>query len=498
MSNQGKLRKIIILLGIVLGILEAYLVVNGNWQVAFGILVLLPGFIFLHKYPWLALAIWLILDPFLLLTVTGAERRVYWIIHRAVPVLAVMVILVSSALQIKKRQLPKLGWIELAMAGYLCLSIFSVWTSNEDPLATTYLLYDRVFIPMCLYLVARFTITDEQSLKRLLPVMFFISISQAAIGILSWSFPGLLPPEWLTKQGRTTGSLVNPSVYTATITFTGLLVLHAALSKDDNSSTERKLGRGRFFQAISIITFCIVIYCIFISFSRASWVAGILVLLGLFPLYPKFMTKLSFVGLCAIALLGGWLLSSQIQWAQERLNSAESERSALSRLPVFYAAYRMFQLKPVFGWGYGNFDQYDRQFQARVADLANDNKDHASHNLYLTTVAEQGIVGLALYMAPVVGLFIATLKVFPKLPKSGFWSRKLLIIFWFVILSFFIVNNFSNMRVVFGLGMWWITLGLIANLVSVNQYKMVYAKAEKRAGASLMDFHLPSTLRTSK
>jgi hypothetical protein len=28
-----------------------------------------------------------------------------------------------------------------------------------------------------------------------------------------------------------------------------------------------------------------------------------------------------------------------------------------------------------------------------------------------------------------------------------------------------VVNNFSNMRVVYGLGLWWVILGLIASLV---------------------------------
>jgi hypothetical protein len=51
------------------------------------------------------------------------------------------------------------------------------------------------------------------------------------------------------------------------------------------------------------------------------------------------------------------------------------------------------------------------------------------------------------------------------MPTQGFLNRNLVFIFWLVILFHFIVNNFSNMRVVFGLGMWWITLGLIANIV---------------------------------
>jgi O-antigen ligase len=247
---------------------------------------------------------------------------------------------------------------------------------------------------------------------------------------------------------------VNAGVYTTTLTIAGLFVLVAGMS-----------SKRSWFRKLSILTFYLTGYCIFISFSRASWLGGIIVVLGLLYLYPQFTFKTILVVSSVVLLLGGWLLADQIQWAQARLKSEESERSALSRLPVYYAAFRMFQTKPFLGWGYGNFDTYDRRFQGRVADLPNDNKDHASHNLYLTTVAEQGILGLGLYLAPVIWLAFLSLKAFPRMPANGFWSRKLLIILWLVILNHFIVNSFQNTRVVFGLGMWWITLGFIANLV---------------------------------
>jgi len=137
-------------------------------------------------------------------------------------------------------------------------------------------------------------------------------------------------------------------------------------------------------------------------------------LLGLLYLYPRFTLTTSLAVSVLILIFGGWLLADQIQWAQDRFRSSESERSALSRLPVYYASFRMFQAKPMLGWGYANFDQFDRRFQGRVADLPNDNKDHASHNLYLTTAAEQGLLGLGLFLGPMFWLLFLSLKAFPE------------------------------------------------------------------------------------
>ena len=40
---------------------------------------------------------------------------------------------------------------------------------------------------------------------------------------------------------------------------------------------------------------------------------------------------------------------------------------------------------------------------------------------------------------------------------------------WLVIAAFVIVNNFSVMKVTFGLGLWWLTLGLIGS--TVHRYR---------------------------
>jgi len=308
---------------------------------------------------------------------------------------------------------------------------------------------------MCLYLIVRLSAPDDKDLKRLMLVAFFLGLTQSFIGILSWIVPQVLSPAWVELAGqRTTGSLVNTDVYTITLLFSGLLMLHGALQRNPG-----------LLRSLYVAGFILTLFCVFLSFSRASWLGGILVCLGLLFLYPRFMVRLGLVALPITLILGGGLLAGQFDWARERLSSSESERSALSRLPVFVAAYRMFEAKPVAGWGYANFDRYDRQFQGQVEGLFGDSKDHASHNAYLTIIAEQGLVGISLYLAPVVWWLILSVALLPRMPAQGLWSAKLLIVLWLIVLNQFVVNNFSNLRVVFGLGVWWINLGLIANML---------------------------------
>ncbi len=459
-----------------MAIVVAYLVVVGRWPIALGLVLAVPGFILLHRDPLLGLIIWLLLAPFLMTTETAMLRRVYWMIHRVLPPLVLATVVLSSLLRIRRRKLPKPGPAEFAVVGYLVATQLSIVYLSDDIQATTYHLYDRVFIPMCLYLLVRISAPSEKDLQRLMPVAWFVCASQSIIGIVSWTAPQVLPSMWFGRYvgNRTVGSLVNPSTYTATLVFSGLLTLHAALN--------RKPGPVR---TLYVSTVVVAGFCVFLSFTRSSWIGGILVILGLICLYPKFMTRLGLVVLIAIITIGGGLLADQLSHASERLYSSQSEESALSRLPVYYAALRMFEAKPVSGWGYGNFDRFDRQFQGRVLDLVSPERDHASHNVYLTVAAEQGIIGLSLYLAPMLWWLIATLKALPRMPTRGFWSKKLLIALWLVIFNHFIINNFFKMRIVFGWGTWWIVLGLIANLVQAHLVPgELDSKAHTRLAAS--------------
>lgn len=451
-GGRGMVPAVIILAaGLALAVATAYLVTAGRWEILVGLYLMIPAVVALVKYPLLALMIWFALAPFLVITPDTALRSIYWMIHRGLPPVALIMILFRYAVQIDKRPVPRLGWIELAMAGYVGISFISIVTLNADPQATAILFFDRVVIPMCLYLIVRLSAPDEQDLQRLVPLLFFICLTQSILGILSWSAPQLLPGDWLGLAGaRTTGSLRSPGVYTTTLMFSGVLILHAAM--------QRKPGLIR---TLYLATFALAVFCVFLSFSRGSWLGGLVVIAGLFFIYPKFMIRLGLIAIPIMILLSS-LFGGQMQYANERLNASES---ALSRLPVFQAALRMFEEKPVSGWGYGNFDRYDRQFQGRVGNLVIAEKDHASHNVYLTLIAEQGALGLLLFLAPVVGWLILSWKAWTKMPARGLWSRKLLLALWLIIADYVVVNSFSNMRVVVGLGLWWVTLGLIGHLV---------------------------------
>jgi O-antigen ligase len=419
----------------------------GEWPIALALALSLPAAVLIMRFPSAAVLIWLVAAPFVMTTETAGERTVYWLLHRALPPFALATVLANRVLRISSSPLPRLGPAEVAMAGYLAASIFSIAFLNERPLETAYLLYDRVAIPFCLYATIRLAGLRVGMRRYLVPALAFVALTQSIIGLLSWIAPQILPGQWLTLVGaRATGSLVHPSVYGSVLIFSGVILLYAAAQTRSN--------RARIFYLAVV---ALVTVALFLSFSRAVWLGTIFVGASLAFFRPRWMARALAAAVIAAVLVSP-VVGDVAAFAVQRLTS---EESALSRLPVTFAAVRMFEERPLTGWGYGNFDEFDRQFQERVAGFS-PTKDHASHNTYLSVLAEQGLIGLVLYLVPPLWWAAATVVAIRRHGPSQRHRVEFLLLLWLILGAHIIIASLSNVRIVYGLGLYWIYLALIA------------------------------------
>jgi len=444
-----------LLLGLVLGLLLSFLIVDeAPWPFLVALPLLVPLAILFINYPFIAVIVWLLLTPFFASSPTAAGRYVYWIAHRGMIPVAVGVVVLSRMLKAKEHHAARLGPPELMIGISMGLVLASLFLLQPDRNRSLIWFYDRMFIPYCMYLLVRITTPRRRGMQVLLVAAFLMGVSQSVIGLLSWFAPQALPSQWLGFQGvRTTGTLRQPGPYTAALVFSIALLFHAAMNRKPG------LVRSVFLSAFSLGGIGV-----FLSLSRGSWLGGILVAVGLLMLFPRPMFRMAIILFVVISLLGSGALSNPMAVAAQRMGK---QNTVQSRVAVADAAFAMIKLKPIFGWGYGNLERYIRPFLRRLGgNISIVNADMSSHNTYLTIAAETGLIGFVAYIFPFVWWLRLTVKVLPRMRRKGLWSRSLLIVLWLIVLNHVVVSNFIDMRhFAFALTLWWMTLGLIADMV---------------------------------
>jgi O-antigen ligase len=445
-----------IILGVILGIASAILIVNGAVHFLIPLVLAVPLLILFNRYPFVAIILWMLLFPYFVREPSAAGRYIYWMLHRAMIPATLGIVLLSHWLGIRKRPMVQFGRAELATLAFLILTVINIYLLNVTGVEKILIqFYDRLFVPICLYWLVRMIAPNRKDLRRFLWVAFFTVLAQCIIGLVSWFMPSMLPPQWITdKVGvRTVGTFGNPAVYTSTLMFLSLLLFQYGMH-----------CKSRWLRGFIILTFGLAIFCVFFSFSRGSWLGGVLVVLGLMFLYPKLTLRLSAIVLAVTLVLGQSVLAREIAFSYDRL---QHEDSADGRIVGNAASIRMIQERFWYGWGYGNYDLYNRQFLDRVGDISSVDHEATSHNSFLSMAAELGVPLLLLYMFPVVWWLLLSIKVWRRMPQTGFWSSTLLAMMWLFMLDWFAVANFMDMMRLnlFGTSMWWLGLGFIANMV---------------------------------
>lgn len=439
-----------LLLAPVLGVALALLIVAGSWGIAIPVVLLVPAVILLVRYPFAVIMVYMLVFPFFS---TRIDRYAYYALHGAMIPVILGYVLLSQWLGIRRKEPVRFGPPELAMALFLGLAVGSILLAGSNPRESLEQFYDRLFVPFCVYWLVRLLAPRERDFKRLLWVGAFVVIVQIAIGFLAWKAPGILPGSWLDRVGaRTTGTLGSPAAYSTTLMFFSLLLFQQAMQ-----SNSIKL------RAVLLSVFALGLYGVFITYSRGSWLAAAVVLLGLVLLYPKVTIRIGGLIVALAFILGNTLLADEVAFATRRLNA---EDTASGRVVLVNTGLKMIAAKPLFGWGYDSYDRYDDRFQERVGDIPVA-ADNTSHNTYVTMAAELGLPGLFLYLFPVAYWLVLSIKAWRRLPQRGFWSRRLLSILWLVIMAHIVVSSFMDMVRFrpFGTTMWWLTLGLIATIV---------------------------------
>ena len=449
--GRRSLNALIILGGMLSTLLAAYLIVQGRAIIVVAAIFLVPLLLLLYAQPFVGVMIWLVVMPFV--SVLPSADLAYWAVYRLLPPTLLCLVVISRTLKVRAHSPVSLGPPELAM-GVLAIFVPGlILFLQTDPSLALIRFADRVLLPFCLYLVARLSAPHIKEFLQLRWVALFLALSQSLIGFLSWYAPHILPKAWQYLHGqRTTGSFRDPDLYAFVMVLSAVILIHSGINH-----------KSSLFRWFSFVTAGVCAIFAFLSLERAAWLGGVLVTIGLICLYPKVMLRLLIIGALVMAVLGTGILSSHLALSVDRFGDSDP---VYDRLVVFDAMMQMAEMKPILGWGYETLDQNIQHYYRQVNNAYISSRLVTSHNTYMTILTELGLAGFLLYMFPVAWWFILSLRVWQRMAKKGFWSRSLLGILWLMMLFNFTVSNFMDMRwFPIGVTLWWLVLGLIANMV---------------------------------
>ena len=213
---------------------------------------------------------------------------------------------------------------------------------------------------------------------------------------------------------------------------------------------------------IALLFFAVFVMGIIFSYSRASWLSIAVAFGAFWILALKIDYKLIFAGI--ILIVGtAYLFQDDIIMQLERnrqessgdfrehaqsVTNITSDASNLERINRWRAAVRMFEERPILGWGPGTYQLVYAPFQlsedhtiitTNFGDLGN------AHSEYLGPLSESGILGMLTFVLLAVWVLITGVQNFKRSPTREFrWLSLGLTLGFITYFTHGLLNNFLD------------------------------------------------------
>lgn len=222
-------------------------------------------------------------------------------------------------------------------------------------------------------------------------------------------------------------------------------------------------GYSRTQRGLMVFLLALFMVGLIFSFTRAAWLS----LVGALGVYLVLRLRIPVWALALFAITAGgvyWANEEQITLALERnreessddlgehvksISNISSDASNLERINRWNSAMRMFQEKPIFGWGPGTYMFQYAPFQAsseRTIISTNFGLQGNAHSEYLGPLAEQGLPGILLMMLLVVVTAWRVLDLYGRMPDGS--DKRLLASLFLGLFTYYlhgVLNNFLDL-----------------------------------------------------
>ncbi|MBI4686483.1 MAG: O-antigen ligase family protein [Nitrospirae bacterium] len=338
-----------------------------------------------------------------------------------------------------------IGKEEIVMLLFCAYALFSgivagsVYIKGQGLVLSTLLNY---FIPFSFYFLARNIVDDEQKARK---VFVFFTIIGLYLGITAifehFRLDYLVFPSYIMNRGigihwgQARGPFVQAGLNGLSMAFFFYMAYYLFACSYGK--------KGRFLFGCAVI---FILIGILLTYSRGTWIsllASSLLVPIFFPSSRKvFVTGYLAIGVVALTLLYSIRVSGvsneqeKSGYLQEQADIADavkqrftSKDSVYSRINVQTATWRMINDNPIWGYGFNTFKKISPKYFQKIKGIPyNIREGIATHNAFLLVWAEEGLIGLTLFILIIGYTLIISFKLYRLLPMEGFFGKGLAVI----------------------------------------------------------------------
>ncbi len=241
----------------------------------------------------------------------------------------------------------------------------------------------------------------------------------------------------------------------------------------------------------------IIFTALILSYTRAAWVSLVAAIIVFIIMYFKIKFRLVFVVGASILTLflvfrtdiiiylesNNQDSSANISKHLESIYNISSDASNLERINRWQSAFRMFEEKPIFGWGPGTymFKYAPFQLSSEKTIISTNSGDMGNaHSEYIGPLSESGVLGSLTFLLIAIYAMYTGVKVYTKARDQEIKVMSLAItlgLFTYLVHGF--LNNFLDTDKVSSL--FW---GFIAMIVAIDVY---HTNNKKEDGAKKLE-----------
>lgn len=218
-------------------------------------------------------------------------------------------------------------------------------------------------------------------------------------------------------------------------------------------------GRSGVWKSVAFVLLLLLTIGLIFSYTRAAWVS----LVGALCVFMFMKLRISLWVLAAVLILGGGLYfanEEQITLALARnteessddlgehvqsISNISSDASNLERINRWNSALRMFEEKPIFGWGPGTYMFQYAPFQAsedRTIISTNFGVQGNAHSEYLGPLSEQGVLGFLLMATLVLITTVTAVHLHYRMPPGT--DRAMLMAVFLGLVTYYLHGGLNN------------------------------------------------------